>query len=207
MRTLETRNSKLEANHKLELSNGGVAPCTHLRVSDFEFDSDFGFRVLSFHARGVAILEMIVTVAVLGVLLVAATRVARQSLEVSAMTRRAQVLEREIGPVKAAMQADVWNALEFQTPDAWTLIVRQAEARSVIWRVVDDVEAGRGVQLERAVWSEGRMLAQLRWPVALGEIRLRRDGPMLLATFTPGRGEPITEQWCSQLEILSGGAP
>jgi hypothetical protein len=164
-------------------------------------------ETISSHARGIALLEMLAVAAVLGVVIVASTQLVRQSLEVSAMNRRAVEMERQIEPVTAAMEADVWNALEFQTPDAWTLIVRQAEGRSVIWRVVENVEAGEGVQLERAVWSEGRTITQLRWPVALGEIRLRRDGPMLLATFTPRRGEPMTQQWCSQLEILTGGTP
>jgi hypothetical protein len=161
-------------------------------------------------------MEMIVAVVMLGVAMTVAAKMVRDVMSVMAVGRRIERVDRMMEPLLEQMRQDVWNSVAMKTPDDWTLELTDGAGRAVVWRAMAGEEMGEGgvmeVTLERTVWTQQRMVAQVRWPIGAAEARWHSDGAVVAGRFAvvggggSGKGggaeRVITRQWWSQLAML-----
>ncbi|MDH3585068.1 MAG: hypothetical protein OER86_12720 [Phycisphaerae bacterium] len=150
------------------------------------------------HRRAFMLMELVGALLLVAVAMTMATGLLRSSFRLARAAKAPHPARLTTDRVLGTLRADVWNSYEIRAGDERTVVLRQPEAHSVIWRVLPDP----GV-LERTRLKAADVLWTDRWPLAEADLRFRRDGPYLVVV--PATGGERT--FFSQLALLRGQQP
>lgn len=142
--------------------------------------------------RGMMLMEILPALAILGVFTTVCTQLYTTTMR---LHREAMSAGMRINMTSAPLDAlrdDHWMSLTFEVTDPANVAIQQWENRTIAWAVIESQEQ---VHLERSVLIDGRMIAQLRWPLPRGtNVHFEADGHLLGVILTGDefhRAEPL----------------
>lgn len=156
--------------------------------------------------RGVMLFEMLIVVALLGVILLLASRVFITSF---ALVKQANTAERAVSQWRSAtdqLRQDVWNADTIELIDKTTVRISCADGPTVQWRRETETITQTLVKqvLHRRVTDQGRTESSRRWTDHGWDGAFEVHGPVLVVNIPRNQHLPETQlHLVSQLALIS----
>jgi len=113
--------------------------------------------------RGVALIEMVAVIAIVGVVMLIAGPLTRTVLRTTSHAQRAIGEVAGVDRIAARLRSDTWNAIEMVAPNARTLVLRWVGGKSVVWQIARD-----GKSIRRTHWAGEQQVEQHTWPCPSG---------------------------------------
>lgn len=152
--------------------------------------------------RGFMLIHMLLAIALFTIFSLAAYRLIRLSLRISADVGRLEDHHLRHDAAFTRLREDVWGAVAIEPVGKKTLRVRKSKQETVTWSV--DTEGA----LMRSEANRGGYPTRQSWPGVGENISLRVDGPTV-SIVLPGRGDTTdrTVLLVSQVMLATEGQP
>ena len=105
-----------------------------------------------------SLVSVLGALAIIGIVIAISGPLVRTILVTSSHVKQAADGLSGVGQFTPQLRKDVWNARQLTAGNPNTLIIRQADGRTVVWRIADD-----GLSVERLSWKGESLQAQRQW--------------------------------------------
>ena len=151
---------------------------------------------------GWSMIELFAIIAILGTVLLVASKVLMTSLVICRTSHEQLVALNGWNHVVATLRDDVWNAATFELDNNDSeLVIRQPNGRSIAWRIL----RADGYSLSRTVTLNNDIVAEQTWQKLGHDVAFELDRPVLVL-LTDRFGVPRADRYAmvSQLQSAQG---
>lgn len=151
---------------------------------------------------GWSLIELIAIMAILGTVLLVASKVLMTSLAIYKTSHEQLTALNGWNHAAATLRDDAWNAATFELDNSDSeLLIRQPNGRSIAWRIL----RSDGCSLSRTVTLNDDVVAEQTWERLGHDVAFELDRPVLVL-LTDRLGVPRADRYVmvSQLQLAQG---